>query len=350
MTKDDIDKLWNKAMGDAIENGEEFTRHRFAALVVSNFDPKSFMSWQEGYEVGMVAERESCAELCDGLDDDLVDGLAGWQYGEAIRARGEQAEPPPEWGAINNIIAEYGLQAIDFVADWKAAQPVQEPVAYDKTEMNSFVIDLYDLKMREGKHGHYEALFHCVHQAIARVNEPAAQPEQQAEPVMCRFCHSKKGCWTWQCYHCGEIDDVQQPAAKPVEEPVRFHVEKFAALNGWEKDSGEGAFDYVQRLSYAQGVTDATAHAQPVQEPVAWTTMPEADDWDFVSGNKDPTGKLEGKWFPLYTTPPAAQRPWVGLTEFQFAEIYNRWNDSNGSTPWGLYHAIEKALKAKNHG
>ena len=78
------------------------------------------------------------------------------------------------------------------------------------------------------------------------------------EPVACRFCHSKKGCWTWQCYNCGEIDDVQKPA-----------------------------------------------------------------------------------------TP---QRPWVGLTEFQFAEIYNKWNDSNGSTPWGLYHAIEKALKAKNHG
>jgi hypothetical protein len=64
---------------------------RFATLVVANLDPKSFMSWQEGYEVGMVAERESCAELCDGLDDGLVDGLAGWQYGEAIRARGEQA-------------------------------------------------------------------------------------------------------------------------------------------------------------------------------------------------------------------------------------------------------------------
>jgi hypothetical protein len=47
-------------------------------------------------------------------------------------------------------------------------EPVQEPVAYDKTEMNSFVIDLYDEKMKEGKHGHYEAMFHCVHQAIKR--------------------------------------------------------------------------------------------------------------------------------------------------------------------------------------
>ena len=36
-----------------------------------------------------AAEREACAKLCDDLDDDLVDGLAGWQYGEAIRARSQ---------------------------------------------------------------------------------------------------------------------------------------------------------------------------------------------------------------------------------------------------------------------
>ena len=39
------------------------------------------------------------------------------------------------------------------------------------------------------------------------VNDAIIELEQQAvqEPVACRFCHSKKGCWTWQCYHCGEI-------------------------------------------------------------------------------------------------------------------------------------------------
>ena len=33
-----------------------------------------------------------------------------------------QAEPPPEWPLIKNILDEYGLQAICFVAEWKAAQ------------------------------------------------------------------------------------------------------------------------------------------------------------------------------------------------------------------------------------
>ncbi len=37
----------------------------------------------------VAIEREACAKLCDDLDDDLPDGLAGWQYGEAIRARGQ---------------------------------------------------------------------------------------------------------------------------------------------------------------------------------------------------------------------------------------------------------------------
>ena len=41
-----------------------------------------------------------------------------------------EQEPPPWWPAVENILTEYGLQAIDFVADFKAAlaQPEQEPV------------------------------------------------------------------------------------------------------------------------------------------------------------------------------------------------------------------------------
>lgn len=41
---------------------------------------------------------------------------------QPLYANPPAAQPPPEWEAINNILNEYGLQAIDFVADWKAAQ------------------------------------------------------------------------------------------------------------------------------------------------------------------------------------------------------------------------------------
>ena len=59
---------------------------KFAALVVANIDPKSFMSWQEGYEAGKQNERDECAKLCDALHYE-VDAY-GAQCAVAIRARG----------------------------------------------------------------------------------------------------------------------------------------------------------------------------------------------------------------------------------------------------------------------
>ena len=65
-----------------------------------------------------------------------------WRCGHGW-LRGEQCEscnapqPPSEWAGIKAILDEYGLQAIDFVADFKAtlAQPAQEPVAFAGIEM-----------------------------------------------------------------------------------------------------------------------------------------------------------------------------------------------------------------------
>ncbi len=56
----------------------------------------------------------------------------------------------------------------------KMKEPKREPVAYDKTEINCFAQDLYDQKMREGKRGHYESMFHVIHQCIKKVS-PRAQ-------------------------------------------------------------------------------------------------------------------------------------------------------------------------------
>jgi len=52
--------------------------------------PADWVNIERFAQLVAAAEREACAKLCDDLDDDLPDGLAGWQYGEAIRARGQQ--------------------------------------------------------------------------------------------------------------------------------------------------------------------------------------------------------------------------------------------------------------------
>ena len=93
MTKNEIIKMAHEAGIDAESDTLTCYRGfvkpltRFATLVVANLDPKSFMSWQEGYEGGVVAEREACAKVCESLpvqqDRDVRDECAA-----AIRVRG----------------------------------------------------------------------------------------------------------------------------------------------------------------------------------------------------------------------------------------------------------------------
>jgi len=51
-------------------------------------------------------------------------------------------EPPSEWASIKAILDEYGLQAIDFVADFKAAlaQPAQEPDLTEQGRKRSAIL------------------------------------------------------------------------------------------------------------------------------------------------------------------------------------------------------------------
>ena len=50
----------------------------------------------------------------------------------------KQAEPPPEWPLVKNILDEYGLDAIAFVAEWKAAQQQAEPVALHEAVISAW--------------------------------------------------------------------------------------------------------------------------------------------------------------------------------------------------------------------
>ena len=65
---------------------------RFAALVIANHPPQSFMTWQEGYEAGKQAEREACAKVCDDYDDEYDVHTRQTAEGIAleIRARGDK--------------------------------------------------------------------------------------------------------------------------------------------------------------------------------------------------------------------------------------------------------------------
>ena len=95
MTKEEIIELAKQAgfvdyeLDDGTTNAFDKRYEAFAKLVAKhtllNTDPSSFMSYQEGVEVGRMAEREACAKVADGWPDYDVQGLA-----EAIRARGQE--------------------------------------------------------------------------------------------------------------------------------------------------------------------------------------------------------------------------------------------------------------------
>jgi hypothetical protein len=65
MTRDEIDILWSRALHEAMQQGEQFTRYRFAALVAA-------------------AEREACAKAAERC----LFGPAARNMAATIRERG----------------------------------------------------------------------------------------------------------------------------------------------------------------------------------------------------------------------------------------------------------------------
>jgi hypothetical protein len=60
---------------------------KFAKLVLMNTDPNSFMSYQEGVEVGRLAERAACAKLIEEYPY-WLGKISKQEISAAIRARG----------------------------------------------------------------------------------------------------------------------------------------------------------------------------------------------------------------------------------------------------------------------
>ena len=58
---------------------------KFAALVIANHPPQSYMTWQEGYEAGRQAERERLQAFMR----QMIDSYSLASDSNAIRERGQ---------------------------------------------------------------------------------------------------------------------------------------------------------------------------------------------------------------------------------------------------------------------
>ena len=91
-----------------------------------------------------------------------------------------------------------------------------------------------------------------------------------------------------------------------------------------------------------------TCTPKPEQEPVAWVRE---NELPLAPGNAFSWVETLLHKTPLYTTPPAAQRTWVELTDVERGKVYADWRWSDGRTSnLALCEHIEAKLKEKNNG
>ena len=115
------------------------------------------------------------------------------------------------------------------------------------------------------------------------------------------------------------------------DEALDLALEALDNLLYWDN----GKSDYDQAREAITAIKQA--RSAPVQEPVAWRYRGNLHEFD-------PSDWAEGPVTPLYTTPPAAQRQWVGLTDDdkQHIEIMG------GKSDVMLAEMVEAKLKEKN--
>lgn len=177
-----------------------------------------------------------------------------------------------------------------------------------------------ELIERLNQHGWILADFEDeVYATLNSLKAALEQPVQ--EPVACRFCHSKKGSWTWQCYHCGEIDDVQKPAPSQQQAgSVSMRMPKVGDKVICLEDESLGE------------VVSLTAGGSP--------------DILFDDGSHGTYMVREFAELFGYVTsllPEQAQRQWVGLTGLEQKAIM-------AMTSRDAVFETEAKLKEKNHG
>ena len=99
--------------------------HGFDGLEVGTDreEAERFVAWVNAHIIAPPQQQAEPSKWRDMVVVTLVrEGIDKHKARELADHFAAQPEPPPEWVLIKNILDEYGLQAISFVAEWKAAQ------------------------------------------------------------------------------------------------------------------------------------------------------------------------------------------------------------------------------------
>ena len=150
----------------------------------------------------------------------------------------------------------------------------------------------------------------------------------------------------------GDAQDrlIAEMAAQPEQEPVPENFMDALKFDVAARDARE--WERVDMREHAEGNlgigTAQPAPVQPEQEPETCSTCANSV-WPYGSCDvctvqfDDPT---TSNWEPI-TTPPAAQRTWVGLTDEEWQDLSDRY----GMILFGRFkNEIEDKLKEKNNG
>jgi hypothetical protein len=186
-----------------------------------------------------------------------------------------------------------------------------------------------------------QAELDATKQALAAQPAPVQEPIYQMQMMDGKWIDQAKQSYEYNKAHGHTVRIVYtaaQPA--PVQEPVIAGSLSVRYFRGC-KSMTNADFDYEGDLPEGDYTLYTTPPAQPapVQEPVAKKTgigLVTSNGWDSL-----PVGTL------FYTTPPAAQRQWVGLTDEE-ADNFLKAVWGREVTPKHFIQAIESKLKEKN--
>ena len=146
---------------------------------------------------------------------------------------------------------------------------------------------------------------------------------------------------------CEAITAIKQALAAPVQDEFDIRGMLASKLTCWNRLRETEANELVALVA-------SLSQPAPVQEPIGYlfqheetglTTVVDVQQVEWCFEKNNPRHQKIG---PVYTTPPAAQQPWVGLTDEEIDEVTDAQWANNGNKPiYAAHRAYARAIEAK---